>query len=201
MRLPEQRTLGTRALLADVVLSDGQLERLGVRPSLFPGRQVSVRPGFRVRHQERLVTFRALDEKVLFRNDVYGLAHHAGTAEIRQLIGGSSSSWRVGGVASLGNEPDARAWTEDGEALLIEYDCGYRGRVVRDKMKAFREEGQVVWGTPSPLRAGRIAQAYPDARVVVTPWWEGPKERTVSVSGAGGGRPDVRMAGSPGRTP
>lgn len=196
MRLPEQLSLGTRALLADVVLSDGQLQRLGVKPSLFPGRQVSVRPAFRVRHQERLVTFRALDEKVLLRNDVYGLAHHAGTAEIRHLIGAPPDAWRAGGVACMGNEPDARAWSDDGEALLIEYDCGYRGRVVRDKMLAFREEGQVVWGTPSSLRAARIALAYPDARVVVTPWWEGPKGPPVSGAGGGGGRPAVHMAGS-----
>ncbi|GGR09774.1 hypothetical protein GCM10008957_23170 [Deinococcus ruber] len=194
MRLPEQKKIGLQALQADLVLCDGQLERLGVSPDLFPGRLVSLKPNVSTRFGERLVTFRAVNQATLTRHDVYTLAHLAGTAEIRARLQAPADRWQSGAIGHLGNEPDARGWLGE-QLVMVEYDaCHYTKATIRDKMRAFRTEGQVVWGTSSALRAERIARAYPQAQVFYTPWWESPAERAATVAGGNGGRRAKRMA-------
>ena len=195
MMTTQQRQLGLQALRIDKVLCDGQLERMGVKPSLFPGRESSVRVVAQRRYGERLVTFRALDSKVL-KGAVHDLAHYAGTAEIRMMIAQTEDieSWVSGAYGYMGNEPDARAMV-GGQPLLAEFDtCSYAAKIVRNKMRAFRKEGQVVWGTTSPLRADRIAQKYPEAAVLYVPWWEGVAERASTLAAADGGRGAERRA-------
>ena len=191
-----QRSLGARALQIDKVLSDGQLERMGIKPSLFPGRQESIRPVSQRRFAERFVTFRALDARTLQKGAAFELGHLAGTAEIRMMLAQTEEieGWVSGAYGYKGNEPDARAMIA-GNPVLVEFDtCSYEARTVWKKMRAFRKEGQVVWGTTSPLRADRIAQKYPEAAVLYVPWWEGVEERASTLAAAGGDRGAVRKA-------
>jgi hypothetical protein len=193
VQLMQQRQLGVQVLTVDGVLCDGQLERLGVKPSLFPGRTESVHPVVQRRYGERQVTFRALTLEALDRA-VHDLSHLAGTAEIRRALAIPEEGWVSGGYGYMGNEPDARA-VVDGVPTLVEFDTGkYCARKVRKKMRAFGKQGQVVWGTTSPLRADRIAQRYPEAKVLYVPWWEGVAERAATLAAAGGGRGAERKA-------
>ena len=192
MGMMAQRALGFRTLQIDKVLCDGQLERLGIKPSLFPGRREPVRPVSHRRYEDRHITFRALDHKTL-NAAVYELAHLAGTAEVRSMISASEQieGWVAGMYSHTGNEPDACAVIA-GVPVLVEFDtCSYDARIIQKKMRAFRKEGQVVWGTTSALRADRVAQKYPDAAVLYVPWWEGPEERASTLAAAG----DTRGAG------
>jgi hypothetical protein len=192
----KQRVLGFKALQVDKVLCDGQLERLGIEPSLFPGRRESVRPVSHRRFEDRHITFRALEAKTLNSAAVYELAHLAGTAEIRSMLSATEQieAWVAGMYSHTGNEPDARAVIA-GVPLLVEFDtCSYDARIVRKKMRAFRKEGQVVWGTTSALRADRLGQKYPEAAVLYVPWWEGPEERVSTLAAAGDTRGAERKA-------
>ena len=175
--------LGFKALQIDKVLSDGQLERMGIKPSLFPGRQESIRPVSQRRFGERFVTFRALEARTL-NAPSHKLGHLAGTAELRMMLAQTEEieSWVSGACVAMGKEPDARAVIA-GRSVLIEFDtCTYDARTVQKKIDAFRVEGRVVWGTTSRIRAERIAQKYPEVKALYVPWWEGGAERAFKVA-------------------
>ena len=170
------------AMQFDKVLSDGQLERMGVNPSLYPGVQVCLRPISNSRYTDRHVIFRALDPEMLGIG-TSRLMHLAGTAEIRLGLSQTRrvEDWVLGRPGR--GAPDARA-TIDGQPAVIEFDtCSYGTRAVEKKIAAFRAEGHVVWGTTSRLRADRMAQRYPDVTVLYVPWWDGVEERASALAG------------------
>jgi hypothetical protein len=170
------------AMQFDKVLSDGQLERMGVNPSLYPGIQVCLRPIANSRYTDRNVVFRALDSEMLGVG-TSRLMHLAGTAEIRLGLSQTRrvEDWVLGRPGR--GAPDARA-TIDGQLTVIEFDtCTYGPLAVQKKIDAFRAEGRVVWGTTSRSRAERMAQKYPDVEVLYVPWWEGVEERASALAG------------------
>lgn len=90
------------------------------------------------------------------------LAHLAGTAELRHMLGvarvtgqGAAQRWVLEG--GFGEErPDAEWLTPDGKRVAIEYDGGYPPLVVQKKLRAFRKYDAVYWGTPSLIRRAHL---------------------------------------------
>lgn len=94
------------------------------------------------------------------------LAHLAGTAELRLMLGATrisgavSQSWVLeGGYGDL--RPDATWMTPEGQRVAIEYDAGYPAPVVRDKLRSFQSYDLVYWGTPSAARQTNLQSRYP----------------------------------------
>jgi len=94
--------------------------------------------------------------------------HLLGTTEMRQVLGASSQDWTSSAHRAGATQiPDA-LWASAAGEVAIEYDTGtYSFDTIRKKITVFsRYPGGIVWGTPSPRRAKRIAQLYPHVQTL-----------------------------------
>jgi hypothetical protein len=179
-----QRRVATWLLQTHQVLCDEQLLRLGLNPDPFPHRDAQIHTNVKNDATSRTVRFRALKPQTLAQLGS-SLAHLAGTAEVGLMLAADPAHWVVlpGAARKI---PDARYASPDG-LVLVEYDaCGYTASVVRDKVQAFRAEGQVLWATSSGLRAETIALRHRGVKVHYVPWWETREERAHTRSGGDG---------------
>jgi len=169
------------ALATDHVLTHTQLKRYyrARREVLekLPSTTLTVQPGH-MRHGLQVdVTFYALSRKRLRDTRAGLLAHIAGTAELRHVLGVPADRWesRVH-RRRYGEQPDACWWDEDGVENVAEYDSGtYTRGEVQDKFEHFEQRGteRVVWGVVSSVRARNLRLVLPawvDVRVLR--WWE-----------------------------
>jgi len=169
------------ALEVDHVLSRAQLRRHyrarrevleklpSVTRTLVP---VHMRSSSRV-----TLEFYGLNQRTLDRARTSHLAHLAGTAELRHVLGVPVSSWHA--EARHGYDvcnPDAQWFREDGTVTAVEYDSGtYTFTDVTNKLLAFREQGhhETIWGVVSRVRGDRLRLRSPEKlEVKVLNWWE-----------------------------
>lgn len=154
-------------LQVDTVLTDAQLARRGLSGEGFPSITLTIRPMPRGT-RELPVTFRALTEARLFR-EASSLTHLAGTAELRARLSAAAECWHLDHGGRF-HRPDATWRTPDGD-VAVEYDAGYTLQVARRKVRAFGTFREIVWGTPSALRASRLQVEFPGVDVRVLDYW------------------------------
>jgi len=139
--------------------------------STLPSRTMQVRP-LRSSAQSVSATFIALEEGELRYAPGWALAHTAGTAALRHLLGVKRGEWER--EASFGTHRADATWHRPGQGLVaIEYDAGYGPATVKEKLKAFSEVYEaVVWGTTSSARANHIEgkHAAPRRHFVQVDW-------------------------------
>lgn len=166
-------------LRVDTVLTDAQLARRGLDARGFPAYTTTQRPMMdsSVEHE---VTFRMIDPALPIRQP-QTLPHLAGLAEIRHRLSAPAPQWQAMGGSQVA-QPDA-VFRSDDALVAVEYDAGYRGRVVERKMQAFERFGAVIWATPSVLRSERIRSRYPAARVLTVDYWTPPTPSNPAPSG------------------
>lgn len=130
--------------------------------------------GLTKHQQPRSVVF-VCSSRAVARLHPNQLRHLAGVAEMRQLLGAKPGAWH----SEAERErtllyPDA-VWQTLAGKVAIEFDTGsYNPKQLEQKCWAYaRNYSGQVWGTPSPLRAGRLryrlAQAA-NARVIALEW-------------------------------
>lgn len=163
----EIREHAEQLLLVDGVLTDAQLARQGLSGNGFPSLTLTIRPMPRGT-QEVDVTFRALSSTQL-RMGPGTLTHAAGTAAIRHLVQAKGADWQTD-QGGPWHRPDA-VWRGPEGDIGAEYDAGYTYQVARKKVAAFAEFRQVIWGTPSALRATRLRAEFPELDVRVVDYW------------------------------
>lgn len=180
--------IGEEALRTDQVLTSGQLLRLGVNPDWFPSVTESVRLTSYV-GAETVVTFHALRPATLEGLRARQLAHLAGVAEMRLVLGvPPGPHWQVSAHLRHADERPDAVWTHEGQTRLIEFDsCDYPRGVVERKVHGMQPKGPLYWGTTSALRVNRLAVLYPRMHVMLALWWQTPEERAGTVQGAGAG--------------
>lgn len=99
------------------------------------------------------------EEEFLRWAPAWELAHLAGTAEIRTLLGASVDDWTLDEATMRGNRPDA-VWRRGEQVVAVEYDAGYPPKVVAEKIQSFQDYDALVWGTPSAVRMGHLRSVY-----------------------------------------
>ncbi|GAA5533906.1 hypothetical protein [Deinococcus aluminii] len=127
----------------------------------FPHREVRFRP-LNTSAREQSCVFLAQDAELLRWEPGWVLAHQAGTAALRHALQASRHEWeRERGYGA--HRPDALWHRPDGAVVAVEYDGGYPPAVVREKIRAFGEQGTyggLVWGTASQVRTGHLRARY-----------------------------------------
>jgi len=137
----------------------------------LPSRTMQVRP-LRSSAQTVSATFIALDEGELRYAPGWALAHQAGTAALRHVLGAKRGEWER--EASFGTHRADATWHLPGQGLVaVEYDAGYGSATVKEKFRAFSEVyDAVVWGTSSSARATHIEAKHtaPKRHFVQVDW-------------------------------
>ena len=123
----------------------------------FALREVEFKP-LNVSNRSVRATFIAADEALLRWTPAWELAHLAGTAQLRTQLGARVEDW-VPEPGMKANRPDA-IWQPGEQVVAVEFDAGYPPKVVREKLRTFADFDQVVWGTPSPVRASHLRSRY-----------------------------------------
>lgn len=157
-----------RLLAVDHVLTDAQLDRLGLHGQAFPSLKLTVAP-LTSSSRSHDVTFRALRPDILQTSPVR-LAHLAGTAAIRHALTQPTDGWQAdpGGRAT---RPDA-VFTQDDDRWAVEFDAGYGRAAVRRKLRAFEQEyAGVIWGVASAARASHLTDRHPGLHVMTVQYW------------------------------
>lgn len=105
----------------------------------------------------------------------FQISHLLGVAEMRiQLAAQQGWQGKAFALRKLG-QPDA-FWQHDQGITAIEYDAGtYTPRQVRLKLLHFQGFHDLVWGTPSAVRARHLRRTFAfsdlNIRVLETRWW------------------------------
>lgn len=190
------------ALATDQVLTAPQAMRhYGVGEDAllarFPHRDVLFRP-LTTSTRESLSTFIALKADLVRWEPGWALAHAAGTAELRHLLGASPEDWsREEGYGD--HRPDALWRRPDGAVVAVEYDAGYPPAMVRRKVKAFGTYDALVWGTPSRARTTHLQLRHAQAgRSFVTLDITAIVEASTRPASAGAARGSQGRVGKPG---
>lgn len=154
------------ALEVDRVLTLAQVVRhyeVREEPVLshFPHREVQFKPLSNSSPVKR-TTFIAREPERLLWEPAWSLAHDAGTAELRYLLGASRQEWeRAQGYGT--SRPDALWRRPGGQVVAVEYDGGYPPAITREKFQAFSDRRTfqgLVWGTPSRARTAHLAERH-----------------------------------------
>ena len=107
----------------------------------------------------REVTFVTLTDDLLRWTPAWALAHQAGTAELRHLLGAHRQDWQREPV--LGSHRADASWDNAGSLIAVEYDAGYPPATVRAKLGAFEQDfTAVVWGTLSGTRRQHLESRH-----------------------------------------
>ena len=53
-------------------------------------------------------------------------------------------------------------WHPGEKVVAVEYDSGYPPMVIREKLRAFAQFDEIVWGTPSAVRTAHLRGQYGD---------------------------------------
>lgn len=162
-------------LKVDEVLTAAQLARVGLAGKGFPSRELTVRSLVTAKSEiQQPVRFFARTNQLLLKRPA-DLAHLAGIAESRRLLGVPGDRWMLdrGGYRQ---RPDAVFTDAGGELIAVEFDAGYPRAVVRHKVKAFSSAyAGLVWATPSAVRAKHLRRDYPELRVMCVDYWSMPQ--------------------------
>lgn len=162
-------------LEVDEVLTGAQLARAGLTGNGVPSRELSVRPLVTSKTElEEPVRFFARTSAFLLKRPA-DLAHLAGIAESRRILGVSGDRWMLdrGGYRQ---RPDAVFPDAQGDLIAVEFDAGYPRPVVRHKVRSFSTSfAGLVWATPSVVRARHLRSAYPEMRVMCVDYWSMPQ--------------------------
>ncbi|GGR12845.1 hypothetical protein [Deinococcus ruber] len=156
-----------KRLQVDRVVTDALLSRAGLHGAQFPGLILTVRP-LSGSLKETEVHFRTHDAQTLL-NKPSDLPHYAGLAAMRAQVQQPADHWSVL-VTGSATRPDA-VLKRDNAVIAVEFDAGYRYRVVKQKMRAFEDYDAVIWGTTSALRAARLRAMYPAVQVLTVDYW------------------------------
>ena len=171
---PLRRRLLAEALETDLVLTLPQAVhhfRLSEGQVLkdYPHRLVQYKP-LSTSTRQLKTTFLARSKVDLRELPGWKLAHLAGTAQIRYLLGAGIKDW-LPETAYGNHRPDALWRPSSDRVIAIEYDGGYAAEVVRQKMASFSDKFDgIIWGAPSSARLSHVRSrhAAPDRQFIVS---------------------------------